>query len=109
MEKRGEPQWPPAGLPLSCCAAGCPPGLLPTSRDRGPVQHEVATGLLLLLIFLRPRILPTYSSTTHSLSRAGVREQHQARARPGQVAGDPLPSAWTESPETSAWLEPASG
>ena len=54
MEKRGEPPWPPAGLPLPHCGAGCPPGLLPVSRDRGPVQHEVATGLLLLLVFLRP-------------------------------------------------------
>lgn len=57
-EKRGEPQGPPDGLPLSRCRAGCPPGLLPVSRDRGPVQHEAATGLLLLLIFLRPPCCP---------------------------------------------------
>ena len=54
MEKRGEPPWPPAGLPFPRCGAGCGPGLLPVSRDCGPVQHEVATGLLLFLIFLRP-------------------------------------------------------
>lgn len=57
-EKRGEPQGPPDGLPLPRCWAGCPPGLLPVSRDRGPVQHEAATGLLLLLIFLRPPCCP---------------------------------------------------
>lgn len=62
---------------------------------------------------LRPCVacsgLRAASSSAPSLPRAGVGEQQQAWAGPGQAAGDPIPSAWTESPEISAWLEPASG
>lgn len=104
-QENGEERWAlvaPDGLPLPHCRAGCPRGLLLSLQ-----RPTVAFALLAAACVSETPPLPIAPQPLPARSWG-------QRAAPGlggvgQVARDPIPSAWTESPEISAWLEPASG
>lgn len=82
MKKSGGPQWPPDGLSLPRCRAGCPPGLLPSFQGCGPLQPEEAFRLHAAAGVSETPSTHPYSSATCRLPWAGLRKQQgQAKRR----------------------------